>query len=105
MGQPDSSIRILLTYAGHVGRIQLEALKTVAGVALPHAHTAAILTAVQDAALLCLKPFEAGWGLWEEGIRERRRLRPVSRLSLMLGPLPSWTKDAPVELWGWGQKG
>lgn len=65
--RPVQVITLIHIYAGHVGRIQLEALKTVAGVALPHAHTAAILTAVQDAALLCLKPFEAGWGLWMAG--------------------------------------
>lgn len=53
-----------LTHAGHVGHVQLEALKAVTGVALPHSHTAAVLTAVQDAAFLCLKPFEAGLVLW-----------------------------------------
>lgn len=63
------------THTGHVGRVQLEALEAVTGVALAHAHTAAVLTAVQDAALLGLEPFEAGLVLWEEGVREPRGLR------------------------------
>lgn len=45
-----------------MGRIQLEALKAVASVALPHTHAAAILTAIQDATFLSLKAFEGGQG-------------------------------------------
>lgn len=58
-----------LTHTGHVGHVQLEALEAVTGVALPHTHTAAVLTAVQDATLLCLKPFEASLVFWSE-VRE-----------------------------------
>lgn len=43
-----------------MGCIQLEAFKAVTSVALPHAHTAAILTAIQDATFLSLKSFEGG---------------------------------------------
>lgn len=63
------------THTGHVGCVQLEALEAVTGVALAHAHAAAILTAIQDAALLCLEPFEASLVLWEEGVREPGGLR------------------------------
>lgn len=68
-------LRSTLTHTGHVGHVQLEALKAVTGVALPHAHAAAILTAVQDAAFLCLKPFEAGLVLWSE--KETEALHPT----------------------------
>lgn len=47
-------------HTSHVGRIQLEALKAVTGVTFPYTHTTAILTAVQDATFLSLKPFEGG---------------------------------------------
>lgn len=63
------------THTGHVGRVQLEALEAVTGVALAHTYAAAILTAIQDAALLCLEPFKAGLVLWEEGVREPGGLR------------------------------
>jgi hypothetical protein len=49
----------------------VEALKAIAGVALVHAHTATILTAVQDATLLCLKSFKGGWQLWEMKVQEK----------------------------------
>lgn len=48
-----------------MGCIQLEAFKAVTSVALPHAHTAAILTAIQDATFLSLKSFEGGQWFWE----------------------------------------
>lgn len=51
-----------LTHTGHVGCIQLEAFKAVTSVALEHTHTAAILTAIQDATFLSLKAFEGSQG-------------------------------------------
>lgn len=65
--RPVQVLTFIDIHTGHVGCIQLEALKAVAGVALAHTHTAAILAAVQDAALLCLKPFKASLGLWMAG--------------------------------------
>lgn len=47
-------------HTGHVSGIQLEAFKAVTGITFPHTHTTAILTAVQDATFLSLKPFEGG---------------------------------------------
>lgn len=61
-GRRGSPTHSKLTHTGHVGRIQLEALKAVASVALPHTHAAAILTAIQDATFLSLKAFEGGQG-------------------------------------------
>lgn len=46
------------THAGHAGQVQGEAVEAVAGVALLHPHTAAVLTAVQDAALLGTQALE-----------------------------------------------
>lgn len=51
-------------HAGQLGHVQLEALEAVAGVALLNTHTAAILAAIQDAALLCLQAFEASLVFW-----------------------------------------
>lgn len=48
-----------LTYAGHLAQVELVAIEAVAGVALPHADAAAILAAVQDAALFGSEAFEA----------------------------------------------
>lgn len=41
-----------LTDTGHLREVQMVAIEAVTGVALADAHTAAVLTAVQDAALL-----------------------------------------------------
>lgn len=47
------------TDAGHFGEVKLVSIKAVTGVTFPHAHTPAILTAVQDATLLCSQALEA----------------------------------------------
>lgn len=65
--RPVQVITLIHIHTGHLGRVQLEALEAVAGVALPHTHAAAVVTAVQDAALLCLKPFKASLVLWMAG--------------------------------------
>lgn len=65
--RPVQVITLIDIHTGHLGHVQLEALKAVTGVALLHTHTAAILTAIQDATLLCLKPFEAGLVFWMAG--------------------------------------
>lgn len=51
--------RLPLTHAGHAGNVQLEAIKAVAGIALPDMHTASILAAVEDPALLSLQLLKA----------------------------------------------
>lgn len=48
-----------LTHTSHAGHVQLEAIEAVTGVALPDAHAAPILTAIQDPTLLSLQPLEA----------------------------------------------
>lgn len=63
-----------LTHTGQLGHVQLEALEAVAGVALLNTHTAAILTAIQDAALLCLQAFETSLVFWQVETRERKML-------------------------------
>lgn len=65
--RPIQVITLVHIHTDHVGRVQLEALKAVTGVALPHTHTAAILTAIKNATFLCLKPFEASLVLWMAG--------------------------------------
>lgn len=60
--RPVQVFTLVHIHTGHVGRIQLEALKAVTSVALPHTHAAAILTAIQDATFLSLKAFEGGQG-------------------------------------------
>lgn len=67
-----------------MGHVQLETLKAVTGVALPHAHAAAVLTAVQDPALLRLQPLEAGLVFWWEEVGERRKLGPSRGWTLTL---------------------
>lgn len=60
--RPVQVFTLVHIHTGHVGSIQLEAFKTVTSVALPHAHAAAILTAIQDATFLSLKAFKGSQG-------------------------------------------
>lgn len=60
--RPVQIFTLIHIHTGHVGSIQLEAFKAVTSVALAHTHTAAILTAIQDATFLSLKAFEGSQG-------------------------------------------
>lgn len=63
-----------LTHAGHAGHVQLEAIEAVAGVALPDTHTAPVLAAVEDPALLSLQPLEALVEAWKVARRCQSRV-------------------------------
>lgn len=52
------------TDAGHFGEVKLVSIKAVTGVTFPHAHTPAILTAVQDTTLFCSQAFKAIIVVW-----------------------------------------
>lgn len=69
-----------LTHAGHEGHVQLEAIKAVAGVALPDAHAAPVLAAIEDPTLLSLQPFEALVEAWKVArpCQSRVALHPAS---------------------------
>lgn len=49
----------ILTDTGHLGHVQVIAIKAVAGVPFLHPHTAAVFTAIEDAALLSLELLKA----------------------------------------------
>lgn len=49
----------VLTDTGHLRHVQVIPIKAIAGVTFLHPHTAAVFTAIEDAALLSLKLLKA----------------------------------------------